>query len=587
MTNIYNKTEFERNSIQDVPAGYIDNAANDLYRFLGSFWRNVHEGEAFLKGVSKVRGIKLAQFYLDLLESLRLQDRKNMPVFHRELWKPLIIRKSQQNKAQENVLKLGGDMVIGPQDAGSKYGEGTVLGIGSLAGLEGYVTYPVEEEIDTIVSGIANNVINPTVSYKVAHDFPSDDVVYMNGTLIFPVDKDPFAEGSGFETYDVGDIVEGKADQETVLWASNVLIDKDYVSDHMAYALGIDCKSSDVAKRILNAGWDSINCGLTPELFRTLVAALLNIPVIQESSETVSGIVEEGGVAKVVTDRHTYTMYANAKLRDCVKSGAELHRGDFLDQAVKVYPLLTDVSAEKLVGTTEYAEILKLDVPVVSMPRSILRTKTSNGLAVDWTPTPILWDGDLDANGNRKLYFKIGGPEEDVEAFWKDTWERAERENVNLDDLFAACEYTESSESSSSDADWQIIPAAFFLQNMLGANTLIVTLDRSQVEDVSLLREQMFFDIINKVMPSGMRLFFIEHVAVGDKRDTYSLEEPQEGGGEYAVGAVEQVDKYVLRDLSEDEYEYKDLPGIKGKKIPTYEDQVEIKFLRNRKRTAD
>lgn len=580
MTDVYNRGVFERNSIQDVPPGYIDDSANNLYRFLGSFWRNIHEGRALVKGLQDIRGVKAAQFYLDLLESLKLQDRKGMPVFHRELWKPLIIRLSGRDKANENVLRLGGGVDLGPQGEGSKYGEGTQLKIGTKGSLKGYVTYPVEGDIEAVVSGVTNNVINPTVVYKVAQDFPSDDVIYMNGTLIFPEDKDPFAPDSGFDVYDVGDIVKGASDRETVVWASDALVDKDYIADHMAYAIGVDCESTDIAKRIMNAEWDAINCGLTPELFRTLVAAIVNIPVVQEADETVLGVAErEDGSKLVKTDKHSYTVFGKAKLRDCIASGTVLHRGDFLDQSVKVYPLLTDVSPEKLAGTTEYADIIKVDVPVVSMPRTILRTKTSNGLFVDWVPTDILWDGgyygpkDVDhPNGYRKLYFDIGGPEEDVKAFWEDVWAEADRTGVDLDDVFADCEYTES--SSSSPDSWQIIPAAFFLQHMLGANTLIVTFDRDQVEEVWRLHDNMFFDLINKVMPDGMRLFFVEHVSAGDK------------GDECYLGENDEAEPFVLEE-AEDEVTYNSLPGMKGKRMPTYEDQVEMKFLRNRKRNAD
>jgi len=595
MINVYNKDTFERNSIQDVPPGYIDDAANNLLRFMGSFWKNIHEGREFVKGLQRVRGIKVAQFYLDLLESLKLQDRNGIPVFHRELWKPLILRKSQRNQAQENMLAIGGDFVLGPQPSGSKYGEGTDLEIGKLANLDNYVTYPVEGDIASIVSGITNNVINPTVSYKVDSDFPSKDgnVVYMNGTLIFPLDMDPFAEDSRFEVYDVVDDIRDESipDQEVVLWASNVLIDHNFISNHMSYALGIDCPSTDIAKRIINAGWDSLNCGLTPELIRTLIAAILNIPVIQEVEEQVLKVTEENGNHIVTTDKHVYTVYGKATLRDCVKNRELLHRGDLLDQAIKIYPLLTDVSESKLEGTTEYSDILKTDVPVIPIPRAVLRTKTSNGLSVDWTPADILWDGDYDANDHRKLYFKINGPDEDVKAFWEDVWENAEKDNIDLDDIFADCEYTDdeqsSSESSSSDEPpWQIIPAAFFLQNMLGANTLIITLDRDQVEDASLIRNQMFFGIINKVMPSSMRLFFIEHTEIGDEHDTYTLDEP-EGEGEYAVGVTDEAKDYALEDIADDEFLYNELPGIKGKRLPTYEDQIEMKFMRNRKRTAD
>lgn len=597
MMDVYNRSVAERNSIQEIPEGYISDASNSMLRFMGSFWRNIHEGRGMVNGLQEVRGVKVAQLYLDLLESLKLHDRNGLPVFHRELWKPLVIRLSQRNRAQENILKVGDGISLGEQPEGSKYGDGTELNIGSLASLEGYVTYPVDGGIQDIVSGITNNVIRPTVAYEVSGEFPSDGVSYVNGTLIFPKDKDPFLPDSGFETYDVVDDVRDSAshDVETVLWASDVLIDKDYLSDHMAYALGVTCKSDYVAKRILNARWDALNCSLTPELFRELLAAILNVPVIQSETETVTGIATgEDGRTRVATDKGLYTINKGARLRDCVEIGAVLHRGDLLDQGIKIYPLITDPSEEKLENTTEYFDILKSDVPVISVPRTILRTKTSNGLAVDWLPTDVMWkNGDYDKNGHRKLFFSINGPEADVARFWEDVWSRAEEENVDLDEIFQECEYyedeDESTESSGSSpsGSWQVVPAAFFLKHMIGGNTIIVTVDRSQIEDMSKIHDKMYFDMVNESIPSGMRLFMIEHVDVGDGHDEFTMEPPE--GGEYAMGADDEVEKFVAVEPEDefDEYSYNSLPGIKGKKMPTYEDEVELKFFRNRKRNTE
>jgi hypothetical protein len=233
------------------------------------------------------------------------------------------------------------------------------------------------------------------------------------------------------------------------------------------------------------------------------------------------------------------------------------------------------------------------DVPVISIPRSILRTKTSNGLSVDWLPTDVLWIPGEYYNGKyRKLYFDINGPEEDVKAFWKDVWDNAARENINLEYVFNECEYYDDCSSSSSDSEspddrpWQVVPAAFFLKHMIGSNTLIVTMDREQIEDTSLIRDPMFFNIINDAIPSGMRLFFIEHVSVGDDDDVYNTEDIGEDGAG-ATGVIDEADAYVLDEADEDEYLYEDIPGIKGKRMPTYEDEVEMKFLRNRKRNAE
>ena len=55
MTDVYNRGTFDRNAIQDPPKGYIDDASNDLFRFLGSFWKQIHTGLPFVKGVQLVR----------------------------------------------------------------------------------------------------------------------------------------------------------------------------------------------------------------------------------------------------------------------------------------------------------------------------------------------------------------------------------------------------------------------------------------------------------------------------------------------------------------------------------------------------
>ena len=567
MRDVYNRGSFERNAIAGVPSGYIDGSANDLFRFLGSFWSDIHRGMPFVKGIHQVRGIKLAQRYLDLLESLKLQDRNGLPVFHRELWKPLVIRLSQRNTAKENELKIGDDIVLGNQESGHRY-EGN-LQIGKLANFEDYVTYPIDGDIVEIVSGISNSVINPTVTYRIGEG--SNDVRYINGTLVFPKALDPFTD-SRFDSYDLDTLLEGedKADRELVIWGSDVLIDKDYIAEHMSYALGATCRSTEIVKRILNSSWDALTNGLTPELMRSILAAMLNIPVIQEPSETITGVVVSEETKMITTDAHTYTVSGKAKLRDCIRTGATLHRGDLLDQSVKIYPFLTDL--EKLPEIYEYADILGEDVPVVTLPRSVLSTRTAHGISVDWTPVEVLTAGK-DRNGHQKLFFELGGPEDDVNAFWEDVWSRAEDANIDLEPFFA--EYKDpGSSSSSSDDTWMVRPADFFLRYLIGGNTLIVTLDRDQLEDDSMIRDAMYFDLLNAVIPSGIRLFFIEHLSADD--ESYGIGDETE----------DSADDYAEMD-TEDEFDYSDLPGMKGKSVPSYEDEVEMKFMRNRKRKAE
>lgn len=567
MDNIYNKSDLERFSIVDLPEGYIEDTYAKIYSWLGSFWRNIHTGKGFVKGLQHTRAVQLAQYYVDMLEALNLQDRRDAPVFHRELWRPMVIRKSQRNTAQENLLKLGeNDIVAGEQPDGSIYGKGTVLQLGRLGAFEKYVTYPVSEadgEVRRIASTIVDNPINPTVTLTAGTDFTFD-----NGSLIFPLDADPLGDESQFLAYDVvDDDLEGQDDIETVLWATDALVDKNFISDHMSYVIGIDAPSTDVVKRIVNAGWTSINNGLTPELLKTLMAAMLNIPVIQEDEEKILGVEfvedDEEDYTLVTTDCNEYRVSRFAKLRDCVKVGNVLERGEFLDQSVKIYPFLTDPSGDRtapdhIENISEYADILKYDVPVVDVPPALLRTRTTHGLYVTWASTRVKQsiDDPLDSNGNPHLYFSVYGTADDVDAFWKDIWDRAEAEGKSMEDYLGP-------------VGTEIVPAEFFMKHMIGANTLIITVDRNQVDDLSLMRNPMFFDILSSVVPSAIRLFFIEHIET-DKDEAVM------------DGLDEEEDPYAYMG-SEDEVDYDSVPGLRGKKS-SYGERVDMRLVRRNPR---
>ena len=100
MNNIYGHDENTRNAIVALPDGFAETAGNTLYAWLGSLWRGLHAGDDLVRGLQTARGLRLAQLYLDILEAARLQDRRGAPVFHRALWHPIAIRKSQRNQAQ-------------------------------------------------------------------------------------------------------------------------------------------------------------------------------------------------------------------------------------------------------------------------------------------------------------------------------------------------------------------------------------------------------------------------------------------------------------------------------------------------------
>ena len=519
MENVYGQAEDERNAAVGLPDGFAEKAGNTLYAWLGSLWRSVHGGDKMVRGLQAARGTRLAQLCLDAIESARLQDRREAPVFHRELWYPIVVRLSRRDTAQENMLEVGIDGDVGAQPAGSRYGEGTVFLLGRLANLRDYATYPVDAKIAGGARTIVDNVVNPKVRLERGTDFEIG-----KGSIVFRREDDPLGDGSAFDRHDVPGVLDDGgneiSDMEAVLWASDVLIDRNYVADHLSYALGANAPSSDVSKRIVNSAWGAVTDGLTPAHAKTLLAALLNIPAIQGDKETVRRIFREkdadgNDVATVVeTDRGTYRVSLRARLRKDVFPGATLVRGDLLDESVRIYPFLDRVSTDVAGGSSSdgsspdalpaqppfaspFAVPVEEDVPSVTIPPGMLRARTEYGIYAMWDPVEVKKDE------KDRLYFDVGGREDDVRAFWEDVWKKADASGTDLASVLGP-------------AGAKISPAAFFLRNLVGANTLFVVVDRAQVDDTSMMRDPMFFDMLSAVVPSAIRLFLVEHRSVGE-----------------------------------------------------------------------
>ena len=568
MENIYNQTPFAQNSIVDLPDGFVKDAGNTLYSWLGSLWRSIHKGDALVRGLQTARGMRLAQLYLDLLEAAKLQDRFGMPVFHRELWHPIVIRSSERDSAQENMLSIGLDARIGEQPPGSIYGEGTVLSMGKLANFKDYVTYPVPGDIVGMATSIVDNIVNPAIIMEYGDN---KDFTFRNNTIIFHRKNDPLATGSLFEKYDVPGMDDDHSHIETVLWASNVLIDRDYLANHLSYVLGADAQSTDVVKRILNAAWSSVSSGLTPELLKTFLAAMMNIPVIQSERETVVNIKATNEAQMVYTDSGVYSVSPKAKLIQGLHIGSVLHKGDLLDESLRIYPYLNILPAQDSGPSSSsassgsagddailpemYSVPLEQDIPSVTVPPALLRPRTKYGIYATWNKVVVKQSKTLpfDANKNPHLYFDLGGTPQDVDAFWQDVWSNAERQKIHMADLIG-------------EAGSFISPAMFFLKHFVGANTLFVVIDESQLDDQSLVRNPMFFGMLNSVVPSAIRLFLVEHRPVDG--DEMSLDDSQERT--FVAAALPVVEEHVRANPP---------PGLSDD-AATFGDRINMRFIR-------
>ena len=513
-----------------VPMDMLASSANTLFSWLGSFWTDVYEDDGLVRNLQAARAIRMCQSYLDALEAAKLVDRANAPVFHRERWFPIIVRKSHRNSGKSTVLKLGSekDAVLGEQPSGV-FPEGTVFKLGSSNyKFSDIVVYPLDRSVVKIASCIVDNIAKPSVVLKAGSEFSVID-----GCLVLPSEMDPFGDNPRFFRYELNEPGTGE-DEESVLWACDTFIDKDYVSGHLGYAMNLDASSTEQFKRIVNAAWNVVSEGAAPKLVENLVASLCGVPVVSSDNERVVAVLDTDDGWQVVTDREVYNLPYGAVPARSVEAGAVLNRFDMLDDSVHVYPYITDV--DRISGYSEFFEGIEDDIPLIDLPPAYIRSGVNDGFSVGWDERPIYCRG-FDSNGNPKLMFRMDGSDEDNDVFWSDVWSSYEKSRASMEKTFrdnlddghrsGAVPFVDGEQCGS------ITPIRFFLRQLIGANTLIITVRTDAIPETSPLYDPMFFATLRGCIPDHVRLYIIEH---GGLESSYSVDD-EDGGVEESVGS--------------------------------------------------
>ena len=557
------ETPENRSSTPSVPPEAGSSMAITLFKWLGSFWRNIYEDENFAKNIQGARAIRAAQLYLDILEASGLKDRTNSPVFHRERWYPIIVRKSSRNTSASTALKLGSkdEARLGDQNPGDDesniYPKGTVFRLGGREySFKDIVVYPVSSDVKKLPACIVDNIAEPKV---VLHS--NTDFLLMDGVLAMSSRFDPFRDDSPFPKFELDPVdPDGPVDFETVLWASDAMFDKDLVYGHLGYAIGLPTESTDLYKRVVNAVWNTVSDGAAPRMLKALLAAICGVPTVRNEKEKVERVLRLKDGIQVVTDMEVYTLNPESELRPSVKPGAVLEMFDTLESSVKIYPYVTDTN--KLQGYTEFADRFESDVPVIDLPPAFFRSGVDDGFSVGWDERDIVCHG-FDKNGNPRLSFRLEGSEMDNDVFWGDVWSTYEEMGTSMESCFDG--YLDDTLYADGKTVGRISPIKFFLRHLVGANTLIITIRTDTIADDAPLYDPKFFATVRECIPSYVRLFFIEHESV----------RPTEGDGyEYDMedDSSEEEDVYA----SEESFDEARLTGKRGFRA---KDAVNARFV--------
>ena len=510
----------------ESPSGYTPDMAKasaTLMDWIGSFWSEVYSDHEFIKTLQEARGLRMSQLYLDLLEGLALQDRGSAPVFHRERWHPVVVRKSWRNVGSPEMFRLvsGGTVVLGDQTHPA-YPEGTRITLGGRnIEYRDLVVYPLRgasEGLKGVATCLASGISGDPVVLSAGTGF-----MLLDGAIAVPSDQDPFTgeNASKFPKFEVDTDDPDNPDEEVVLWACDAMFDKGFVGDHLGYVFGIGTESTEACRRAVNAVWDAVASGCSPLLLKSLMAAICGVPTVKHDGEVVERIDRGDDGILVTTDKEVYRLPPESELRKNVVPGAKLSRFDTLDASVKIYAGLNGDSAESAFG--EFLgdlDVLKQDIPSLDLPPALFRSSVDDGFSVGWAEEDVTCEG-FDVHGHPRLRFPIGGSDNDEDTFWQDTWDSYEESGVSMEDCLEGLNY--DSDFKAGKVCARISPMRFFMRNLIGANTLVMSVRTDAIAEDSLLYDPRFFGFLRSVVPSGVRLYVIEHDIVGG--ESFCLDE--------------------------------------------------------------
>lgn len=339
---------------------------------LGAFWSSLFRDQPFLDALLASRTLSATQLQIDAREALLLRDHRNLPVFHREHWHPLFIRRSGRNRGRG--LSIGMDSaVIGPQVATSVYLDGEVFVVGGNDEYSKVNTYPFETmngcPLKRVLTCICDSISSPRHILVQGRDF---DIA--GNVLVVRKEQDPFESG-GYRTVDDGtarykdEDGNDRDDVVAVLWVCDGEYDTNNVADFLAYPMGFDVESSETSKRVLSAYWDAVVHGITPRYLNTMLGALYDVPTAVDD-ETVDAVSAEGDFTNIVTGERVYRI-ETGRVRPDIKAGSSLAAGEFLTDELTVYHSFSEGEFAGLVDshvidyvTLPAGSVGGLDVPV-------------------------------------------------------------------------------------------------------------------------------------------------------------------------------------------------------------------------------
>jgi hypothetical protein len=456
--------------IKFLSEAYPSNDLTDgqyLYRSLGSFWTHIFQDKKALQGYTLGQAEELTQSYLKLAEIINTYSVKNIPLYAKEKWKPLLIKKSAANKASFKFENTGAVFGVQPQDDPYYANRLFRFGFPKETGDSVY-GYEVGNNIKDF-GLLANRVIAPSLVLLPGVDFTlSNGVLYFNKDIFnsdyLPKSKILGEFGSVVQFKDAsGELVD---DELIILWMHDASIDVDYLYKNFGILFDFRLSTSQNYKDILKSFMQLAVDGPSIEAITLALSAFCGLPTVIEPTETVEDIFTNSNHTHriVVTDKQVYRLPIDQELARNVQVGKKIYLGQCIGAGLEVIDAVI----------TPDWWINSIKTKKLGLPAHLFAANVKHQLFFESDVTLI-------TKTNGDIYFPVTGNPRDVQAFQAYINEPANKTIISeklglLDD--------NSTGLYSSPLD-------FVFSNFLKNNTLLIKLSFHSDKQLKL-----FFDLL-------------------------------------------------------------------------------------------
>ena len=481
-----------------------------LLELLGSFWASTYEGNGLVEDLAATAALAAQQTHLRLLELVASVSRFNVPVFHQEIWHPLVLLESELNTDAGLIEDYS-------TPAAFVYNSSARLNYGEVPSQAFYsVTRPADlHEVKVILDRISA----PTVEWVNGIDYWLQD-----STITFR--ENPF-DNSSIPFVDVLNSVGAIVDKQLTLWLYRGKWDWKAVYEQFGYALRLQLESSEGYKAVVNAIFDAFAAGTSIKSQQSILSAAYGIPMVREAVETVEVVESDADKLNIITDSHVYQFPLGTV--SLVSAGDTVLAGDPLTDLMQVFELNR--------GET----LSPADVSAITAGPGILAYGFWGGLTFENTTVATVVEEDVD--GYTKISWELGGFPFDVVKYWNDVHTEGVAAGQTLAMLLDV-RANPVGQPTAASLPTEINPLQFLADNVLRNNAYIV-----KVKPGSQLTGQLAYvpvEQLRKIQPPHTLMLLIVELDYADS--PVIMEAP---GTETAPGYEETLSGFPAMSISE------------------------------------